>query len=146
MIYRQLGKENIKTSIIGFGCWQLGGALNIGGSPEGYGKTEENEIIKAIHYAVDHGVNFFDTADIYGLGKSESRLGKALKEKRKDVIICSKVGYIPGSRGTVFDVSYDHIISACNSSLKRLSTDYIDIYLLHSIPEKEQMDKSLYAL
>jgi|TARA_B100001971_G_C18250766_1_gene578019 aryl-alcohol dehydrogenase-like predicted oxidoreductase len=147
MIYNILGKKDIKASRIGFGCWQLGGNLTIGKNPHGYGKIDEKEATKAIDYAIDYGINFFDTADTYGLGKSESLLGKALKGKRNKIIICTKGGKISdGVSNFILNSSHAHIISACNDSLKRLDTDYIDIYLLHFIPPKEQIEQSLDVL
>lgn len=147
MQYRKIGKTDLESSVIGFGCWQLGGELNIAGIPQSYGKIDETEARKAIHLAIDKGINFFDTADLYGLGKSEYILGEELANKRDKVILCTKGGYVPdGLKGTIFDASFEHIISACNRSLKRLKTDYIDIYLLHFIPEKELIQESVEAL
>lgn len=147
MKYYKFNSINLKISAIGFGGWQLGGELVLAGNPNSYGKIDEQEARKAIHLAFDKGINFFDTADIYGLGKSERILGEELKEKRDKVILCSKVGYIPdGVKGTITDFSYEHIMASCNRSLKRLQTDYLDIYLLHSIPDIKQIKESQNAL
>lgn len=147
MIYRKIGSTNLESSVIGFGSWQIGGELNIAGIPQSYGKIDETEAIRAIHFAVDNGINFFDTSDLYGLGKSESILGEELTGLREKVILCTKGGYLPdGINGTITDCSYEHIIAACNRSLKRLKTDYIDIYLLHFVPKKEQREESINAL
>ena len=146
MIYKNLGKRDIKASIIGFGCWQLGGNLIIEKNPHGYGKIDENKAIEAIHYSIDNGVNFFDTADAYGLGKSEIILSKALKGKRNKVVICTKGGkFSDGNAEFVLNSSQEYILSACNNSLKRLNTDYIDIYLLHFAPPKEQIENIIEA-
>ena len=147
MIYKTLGKTNTKVSQIGFGCWQLGGNLVVGNNPHGYGAIDEREATKAIHCSLDEGINFFDTADAYGLGKSEIILGQALKEKRNNAIICTKGGKnSDGVHEFVLNASSKYIISACESSLKRLNTDYIDIYLLHFIPPQNQIDESVDAL
>ena len=122
------------VSQIGFGCWQLGGGICIGDNPLGYGKPNEEEARKAIHYAIENGINFFDTADIYGIGKSETILGEEIKGKRDSIVICTKVGHTPdGINGTIVDLSYHNIMACCERSLKRLQTNYIDIYLLYSM-------------
>jgi aryl-alcohol dehydrogenase-like predicted oxidoreductase len=147
MIYKNLGKSNLKVSAIGFGCWQLGGELNLAGTPQSYGQINEAEARKAISLALKRGINFFDTADFYGLGKSESILGEELKSSREEVIICTKGGCIPdGVKGSATDGSYEHLIAACNRSLKRLGTDYIDVYLLHFIPPENEREEALAAL
>ena len=146
MIYNNLGSTKIKVSSIGFGSWQLGGEMNLGGLPLSYGKIDEKKGREAIQYAIENGVNFFDTADIYGMGKSERILGEELKDKRDKVIFCTKVGNVPdGLNGIMNDSSYEHIIASCNRSLSRLQTDYIDIYLLHFIPERNQIKEATDA-
>ena len=110
----------------------------MGGCPMGgygWGDTQEQDFIDAIHEAVDHGVNFFDTANTYGLGKSEETLAKGLGNRRKDVVIQSKFGVrvmkdIVGSK-TIYDNSPDYIRKALEGTLQRLHTDYIDIYTIH---------------
>ena len=83
MEYNNLGVSNLNVSKIGFGCWAIGGS---------WGSTDDKQSISTIRKAIDLGINFFDTADIYGFGHSETLLGKALGKKRKDVIIATKVG------------------------------------------------------
>jgi aryl-alcohol dehydrogenase-like predicted oxidoreductase len=126
MLYNHLEGLDIKPSCIGFGGWPLGG--------HGWGKGSSPEIIKAVHKAIDCGVNFFDTAPIYGLGHSEELLGKALGSKRKDVIIATKVG-LTWKKGKTFqkftDSSPANISREIGESLKRLNTDYIDLYQIH---------------
>lgn len=90
---RILGKTSIKVSPLGLGCWAIGGILSrIEGTEASYGIVDDNESIKAINRAIDLGVNFFDTADVYGAGHSEEILGKTLKEYRDDVVIATKFG------------------------------------------------------
>lgn len=106
----------------------------MGGCPMGgynWGKVQEDEFIGAIHRALDVGVNFFDTADTYGLGQSERTLSKGLGSRRNEVIIETKFGVRVGGGKTVYDNSPEYIEEALDSSLRRLNTDYIDIYLIH---------------
>lgn len=106
----------------------------MGGCPMGgynWGKVEQDELVGAIRKAIDTGVNFFDTADTYGLGQSEKTLAKGLGANRKDVIIETKFGVrVEGGR-TFYDNSPDYIEAALDNSLRRLDTDYIDVYLIH---------------
>ena len=97
----------------------------------GWGNVQESELIDAVHAALDQGVNFFDTADTYGLGQSEITLGKALGSRRKDVVVASKFGVRVGDGKTVYDNSPAWIEEALHGSLKRLGTDYIDLYQVH---------------
>ena len=116
MEYRKLGKSGIKVSTVSAGCWSFGGG--------GYwGPQEQSDVEKVVNRALDEGVNFFDTAELYNNGESERSLGKALGERRRDAVICSKVSPNNGYYGT--------IIEHCNATLKRLGTDYLDIYMLH---------------
>lgn len=108
--------------------------LCMGGCPMGgygWGAVQEDELIEAVHTALEQGVNFFDTADTYGLGQSEKTLGKALGIRRKDVVIATKFGVRIGGGKTFYDNSPEWIEKACVSSLKRLGTDYIDLYQVH---------------
>ena len=107
----------------------------MGGCPMGrygWGNVQERELIDAVHTALDEGVNFFDTAETYGLGQSEITLGKALGNRRKDVVISDKFGvHAKAGQPTFYDNSRDYVIEACEGSLKRLGTDYIDLYTIH---------------
>ncbi len=108
--------------------------LCMGGCPMGgygWGDVQENELIEAVHTAIDNGINFFDTADVYGLGQSEKTLAKALGSYRKDVVIATKFGVRTGNGKTVYDNSPEWIREALEGSLKRLGTDYIDLYQVH---------------
>ena len=98
----------------------------------GWGNVQENELIAAVRTALECGVNFFDTAETYGLGQSEITLGKALGADRNKVVINDKFGvHAKKGQPTFYDNSRNYIISACDGSLKRLGTDYIDIYTIH---------------
>lgn len=106
----------------------------MGGCPMGgygWGDTQEQDFIDAIHCALDNGINFFDTADTYGLGQSETTLGKGLAERRKDVVIESKFGVRRVDGKTFYDNSPEYIEKALEETLKRLNTDYLDIYTIH---------------
>ncbi len=108
--------------------------LCMGGCPMGgygWGNVQENELIEAVHTAMENGINFFDTADTYGLGQSEKTLAKALGEHRKEVVIATKFGVRTGNGKTVYDNSPEWIREALEGSLKRLGTDYIDLYQVH---------------
>lgn len=106
----------------------------MGGCPMGgygWGNVQETDLINAVHTAVDHGITFFDTADTYGLGQSELTLGKALGQHRQDVVIASKFGVRVENGKTFYDNSPEWIKTALGNSLKRLKTDYIDLYQVH---------------
>ena len=139
MNYRKFGKTELEVSEIGFGAWAIGGPAEVGGIPIGWGNTDDRISVSAIRQALDLGINFFDTADFYGLGHSEYLLGQEL-EKEKDILIASKVGHRKSPENKiVLDYTYDYIISACEASLKRLKRDQIDYYQLHTakVPDLE---------
>lgn len=108
--------------------------LCVGGCPMGgygWGRVREEELMAAVHAALDAGVNFFDTADVYGLGQSERTLGNALAGRRDRAVIATKCGVRVENGRTFYDNSPNWILSACEGSLRRLGTDYIDLYQLH---------------
>ncbi len=132
MEYRKFGKTDLMVSEVGFGAWGIGGPAMAGDVPIGWGKTDDRQSVKAIEAARDAGINFFDTADVYGLGHSEELLGKTLGN-RQDVIIASKAGNKVDEMG-VFTTDYakEYILKACENSLRRLKRDAIDYYQLHT--------------
>jgi aryl-alcohol dehydrogenase-like predicted oxidoreductase len=124
MNYRELGNTGIKVSEVSFGTWAIGGS---------WGKTNDEESLRALHYAIDQGVNFFDTADVYGDGHSEGLLAKATKGREDEIYIATKfcrMGDIH-SEGTY---SYDSVRTYCEASLKRLNREAIDLYQIHCPP------------
>jgi len=154
MEYRPLGNSSLLTSVIGLGCSRLGSSVF---------EDEPVETEALLHFAIDHGINFFDTADSYGYGNSERVLGRALRGKREKVILATKGGFLPSSLARIgqhlvpfigpfrsvisrnkstlktlsrkrqnFDVAY--LKKTLEKSLRRLRTDYIDLYQLHSPP------------
>lgn len=139
MHYRKLGNTDITVSEIGFGAWAIGGRADAGGTPFGWGKTNDDDSLAAIRRARELGITFFDTADSYGFGRSESLLGIVLSRRREDVVIATKVGVARDSEGRlVKDFTRAHISHAVDGSLKRLRTDYIDLYQLHN-PTLEEL-------
>lgn len=133
---RTLGRSGIKVSAIGLGCWQIGGmAPREGGKEHGWYGAEDRESIRAIHRALDLGVTFLDTADMYGIGHSERLLGEALAGRRDKVVIATKFGKTFDEARRVrtdhHDVRPEYIRPACEDSLRRLRTDVVDLYQLH---------------
>jgi aryl-alcohol dehydrogenase-like predicted oxidoreductase len=131
MEYRKFGNTDLVVSEIGFGAWAIGGGAMIGTTSIGWGDSDDTISIKAIHAALDVGINFFDTDDIYGLGHSEKLIGQTIGNK-KEIVIATKVVNV--SRNDQFTVDYtkEYILSACEISLKRLKRDTIDYYQLHT--------------
>lgn len=131
---RFLGRSGIHVSEIGFGCWAIGGPFTFYGRPDGWGEVDDDESVAAVRRALELGVTFFDTADVYGTGRSEQVLGRALAGHRDEAVIATKFGYTfdVGQRAvTGEDVSPEYIRQACRASLRRLGTDRIDLYQLH---------------
>ncbi len=131
MNYRKFGNTELVISEIGFGAWAIGGNAVVGTTPIGWGKSDDNISVTAIRKALDVGINFFDTADFYGLGHSEKLLGKELRSN-KEAIIATKVGHRVVENAIQLDYSKDYILQACDESLERLKRNEIDYYQLHS--------------
>jgi len=137
---RKLGKTNLSVSELGLGCWQLGGLTTINEISITYGDVNEQTAVKIINKALELGINTFDTADSYSLGNSERRLGKVLSERRSEVNIFTKGAGVPSyneSSPFEIDLSYHHLLAAIDRSLKRLGTDYVDLYQAHAAPQSE---------
>ena len=131
MEYRKFGNTNLLVSEIGFGAWAIGGGAMIGTTSIGWGDSDDAVSINAIHASLDAGINFFDTADIYGLGHSEELLGKTIG-KNKEIIIATKVGNVSRNDQFTVDYSKDYMLKACEESLRRLHRTNIDYYQLHT--------------
>lgn len=139
MFKRRLGRSNLEVSAMGLGCWAIGGPwdwLEADGStgPVGWGQVDDAESIRAIHYALDAGINFFDTAANYGCGHSEQILSQALADRRDQVVIATKFGYIVDEEKRIVAETENvvpRIRQECEDSLRRLKTDYIDLYQFH---------------
>jgi aryl-alcohol dehydrogenase-like predicted oxidoreductase len=136
MFTRRLGRSGIAVSAMGLGCWAIGGPWTIRGCGQsGWGQVDDHESIRAIRWAVDAGVTLFDTADCYGCGHSERILGEALSGRRQEVIIATKFGYVFNETTREVsgsDFGPDYIRRALVASLRRLNTDFIDLYQFQS--------------
>ena len=130
MQYRKFGNTELMVSEIGFGAWAIGGNARVGEIPIGWGSVDDKLSKKSISAAIDAGINFFDTADFYGLGHSEKILGETLENK--NVIIATKVGHRNIDGKIVLDYSKQYIVKACEESLRRLRREAVDYYQLHS--------------
>jgi aryl-alcohol dehydrogenase-like predicted oxidoreductase len=133
-VRRKLGRSGIEISAVGMGCWAIGGPFWDGETPLGWGEVDDEESIRAIHAALDRGVNFFDTANVYGAGHSERVLGRAFSGRRSAVVIATKFNSVfdeTTRQVTGSDSSPEGIRKACVDSLRRLDTDYIDLYQFH---------------
>ncbi|MCA1224396.1 aldo/keto reductase, partial [Streptomyces sp. 8L] len=132
---RTLGHSDLRVSALGFGCWAIGGEWQDSeGKPLGWGAVDDDESVAAIHRALDLGVTFFDTADVYGTGHSERVLGRALKGHRDEVVIATKWGNLfdeATRTATGEDASPAHLRRALTDSLRRLGTDRVDLYQFH---------------
>lgn len=131
---RWLGRSGIQVSPMGMGCWAIGGPFWRGETPAGWGKVDDDESIRAIHRALDLGITFFDTANVYGAGHSERVLGRALAGKREQVVIATKFGNLfdeDSRQITDSNASPESIREQCEASLRRLNTDHIDLYQFH---------------
>jgi aryl-alcohol dehydrogenase-like predicted oxidoreductase len=137
---RVLGRSGIEVSALGMGCWAIAGPWTLDGAEAGWGITDDAESTRAIHAAIDLGVDFFDTAANYGAGHSERLLGAAVRDRRDKVVIATKVGHKvdEAARNVSFyggaesdgDVAA-HLRADLERSLARLGTEYVDVYLLH---------------
>jgi aryl-alcohol dehydrogenase-like predicted oxidoreductase len=131
---RTLGRSGIRVSPLGLGCWAIGGPFWAGETPQGWGEVDDNESIRAIHHALELGVTFLDTANVYGAGHSERVLARALAGRRDKVVIATKFNAVFDEvtrQVTGSDPSPAGIRKACEDSLRRLESDYIDLYQFH---------------
>jgi aryl-alcohol dehydrogenase-like predicted oxidoreductase len=131
---RMLGRSGIEVSPMGLGCWAIGGPFWFDGKADGWGEVNDEESVRAIERAIELGVTFFDTADVYGTGHSERVLGRALEGRRDRAVIATKFGVrfdAATRRASGTDTSAAYVRGACEASLRRLRTDVIDLYQLH---------------
>ncbi|MEJ8307216.1 aldo/keto reductase [Saccharibacillus sacchari] len=133
MKQNKLGRSELLVSEIGFGCMSIG--------------TEEDKAVSLLHEALDLGINMLDTADLYDAGRNEELVGKAIKGRRNEVVLATKVGNrrVPGQEGWVWDASKAYILSAVKDSLRRLGTDYIDLYQLHGGTLDDPIEETIEA-
>ncbi|MGE5220021.1 MAG: aldo/keto reductase [Chloroflexota bacterium] len=139
MHYRFLGRERLKVSAIGYGCPPFQGKLS---------DADEKQAIAVLHRAIDLGVNFIDTAD-HNNGNNEEVLAKALKGKRAEVVLTTKFGNLrgqPWAEGREVEGRPEYVAWACENSLRRLETDYIDLYYLHRVDPKVPIEETVGAM
>jgi len=146
MNYRKFGITDLLVSEVGFGAWAIGGNAVVGNTPIGWGPADDQTSVAALRKSLDNGINFFDTADFYGLGHSEELIGKEFRNN-KEVIIATKVGHRAVNNAITLDYSFEYILEACNESLRRLKRDHIDYYQLHSARMKHfETEKCVEAM
>jgi len=144
MRVRTLGKTGIKVSEVGFGAWAIGGPAELGGLAVGWGEADDWDSIRALEAAFDEGINFYDTADVYGIGHSEELLARVFGKRRAQVVIASKGGNLNDEAGRwqkIFTGTF--LAQRVEDSLRRLRTDYIDLYQLHTPRTDEEFAQAL---
>ena len=143
MEHRQLGRSGLKVPVLSLGTGTFGGQ---GAMFSKWGATDVSEARRLIDVCLDAGLNFFDTADVYSAGASEEILGKALEGRRNEVLISTKATFTMGRGPNDKGSSRHHLVRACEASLKRLGTDYIDLYFMHAYDALTPVEETLRAL
>ncbi len=136
---RVLGRDGLTVSAIGLGCM---------GMSDFYGPSEESTNLAVLHHAIDIGVNFLDTADMYGVGSNETLLGKILSERREEIVLATKFGNVRAANGDYLGVNGhpDYVASACDASLQRLGIDCIDLYYQHRVDRTVPIEDTVGAM
>src|SRR5690348_8133178 len=136
---RKLGTQGLEASALGLGCM---------GMSEFYGAADETEAIATIHRALDLGITFFDTADMYGPFTNERLVGRALAGRRDDVVVATKFGNVRGENGERLGIrgDADYVRQACDGSLQRLGVDHIDLYYQHRVDPSTPIEETVGAM
>lgn len=140
MEFRKMGNSDMKVSVISQGSWAIGGKW-----AHGWGEVDDKESIRTIQKSIDAGINFIDSANVYGLGHAEEIIGEAIKGRRDKVFLATKFAAIVDEEGNItWDASPEHMAQECEKSLKRFNTDYLDLLQIHwplaETPLSETMD------
>jgi len=143
MEMRFLGRSGLQCSVLSFGCMTFGGANNFF---KAVGETEADEARRLLDICLEAGVNLFDTADVYAGGRSEEVLAEAIKGRRNDILIATKANGRTGPAAHDVGLSRRHLVAACEASLRRLGTDWIDLYQVHSFDALTPLEETLRAL
>jgi aryl-alcohol dehydrogenase-like predicted oxidoreductase len=139
----KLGNSPLELSVIGFGAWAIGGS----GWSYAWGPQDDQDSIKAIHAALDAGINWIDTAHVYGHGHSEEVVGRAIRGRRSDVIVATKCGLLKGNDGTVVQcLKKNSVREELEGSLRRLGVDVIDLYQIHWPNPEEDIEEAWTVL
>jgi aryl-alcohol dehydrogenase-like predicted oxidoreductase len=136
---RELGKSGLAVSALGLGCM---------GMSDFYGPSDEAKSVETLHHAIEIGVTFWDTSDMYGVGRNEELIGRALQGRRDRVVLATKFGVLRGEDGAFLGVdgSPGYVLKACDASLKRLGVDHIDLYYQHRVDPKVPIEETVGAM
>lgn len=136
---RKLGTGGLEVSALGLGCM---------GMSDFYGGRDEEESVRTIMLALERGVTFLDTADMYGVGRNEELVGKAVKGRRSELVLATKFGNVRGADGSFLGVNGrpEYVRAACDASLRRLGVDYIDLYYQHRVDPNTPIEETVGAM
>lgn len=140
MEYRRLGKTEVNLSALGLGCMGMSWHYGI--------RDDDNESIATIHHALDQGINLLDTADVYGSGTNETLVGRAIADRRSQVVLATKFANVMGPDGQIIGISGrpEYVHQACDASLKRLGVDHIDLYYQHRVDPTVPIEETVGAM